>query len=191
MLALGRIRRGRGVSCSCSGVAIEPSTVACVVVPLVVLGLARIPTQPRRGAAAAPMNARSCFVRATPRRRSALLAVLLRRWRRCRAVPVRRRTITEPHGNPYHVKLDAQGQPVPFTITAAGFPAGSLVYVEQCDPQPPSATNWAPTRDCDIGIVAGAGDRRPDRPSHGSPPATGTTPSSRSSGSGPKACSAV
>ena len=60
-------------------------------------------------------------------------------------------TITEPSARPYHVNLDAQGHPQPFTVAAAGFPAGSLVYVEQCDPQPTSAPNWAPTRNCDIG----------------------------------------
>jgi hypothetical protein len=76
--------------------------------------------------------------------------------------------ISEPRGNPYHVPLDAQGRPIPFTVAVAGFPAGSLVYVEQCDAQPPSATNWAPTRNCDIGsspaaaIVDGKGQARFD-----------------------------
>jgi hypothetical protein len=60
-------------------------------------------------------------------------------------------TVTEPKGNPIHVALDARGAPVPFTIAAAGFTPGTLVYVEQCDGQAPSAANWLPTRDCDIG----------------------------------------
>ena len=65
-------------------------------------------------------------------------------------------SISEPHGKPYHVHLDPQGKPIPFTIAVAGFPAGSLVYVEQCDAQPTSAPNWAPTRDCDIGTSPAA-----------------------------------
>jgi len=60
-------------------------------------------------------------------------------------------SIGEPHGSPYVVKLDAQGKPVPFTVVAKGFPPGSLVYVEQCNGRPPTAPNWLPTRDCDIG----------------------------------------
>ena len=59
--------------------------------------------------------------------------------------------IAEPTASPYQVTLDAQGKPAPFTIAVAGFPAGSLVYVEQCDPQPTSTPDWAPTRNCDIG----------------------------------------
>jgi hypothetical protein len=65
-------------------------------------------------------------------------------------------SISEPRGNPYQVQLDAQGRPMPFTIAVAGFPAGSLVYVEQCDARPTSAANWAPTRDCDIGTSPAA-----------------------------------
>ena len=73
-------------------------------------------------------------------------------------------TIVAPDGAPYHVPVDAQGRPVPFTIAVTGFPAGSLVYVEQCDAQPTSAPNWAPSRDCDIGtspapVIADAGGR--------------------------------
>jgi hypothetical protein len=60
-------------------------------------------------------------------------------------------TISEPHGNPSVVRLDKQGRPIPFTIAVSGFPSGSLVYVEQCDARAPSAPDWAPTRDCDIG----------------------------------------
>jgi hypothetical protein len=59
--------------------------------------------------------------------------------------------ISQPHGNPYVVALDSNGKPEQFTIVATGFPAGSLVYAEQCDARATSATNWLPTRDCDIG----------------------------------------
>ena len=58
--------------------------------------------------------------------------------------------ITEPTGNPYHVALDAQGRPVPFTVVASGFPFRTAVFVEQCNGRPPSAPNWSPTTDCDI-----------------------------------------
>ena len=74
--------------------------------------------------------------------------------------------ISQPAGHPYVVKLDAQGKPVSFTIVATGFPAGSLVYVEQCDANPPSAPHWLPTRNCDIGsspaaaIVDSSGNAR-------------------------------
>jgi YD repeat-containing protein len=59
--------------------------------------------------------------------------------------------ITEPRGSPYRVQFDPQGKPKRFTIVVTGFPAGSIVYVEQCDARPTSAPDWAPTRDCDIG----------------------------------------
>jgi len=59
----------------------------------------------------------------------------------------------QPKGNPYVVKLDAQGKPVPFTIVGTGFKPGTYVFVEQCDAHPPSAPNWLPTRDCDIGTA--------------------------------------
>jgi hypothetical protein len=65
-------------------------------------------------------------------------------------------TISEPTANPFHVQLDAKGRPIPFTIAVAGFRAGSLVYVEQCDAQPTTAPDWAPTRDCDIGTSPAA-----------------------------------
>jgi hypothetical protein len=59
--------------------------------------------------------------------------------------------ITAPSADPFHVALDASGEPVPFTITATGFLAGHLVFVEQCDGRLPSAPNWTPSRDCDVG----------------------------------------
>jgi hypothetical protein len=87
--------------------------------------------------------------RRTPRRLlivAVLLASLATMGRAAAAT-----TIAEPSANPYHVQLDPQGRPKPFTIAVAGFPAGSLVYVEQCDAQPTSTPDWAPTRNCDIG----------------------------------------
>jgi hypothetical protein len=65
-------------------------------------------------------------------------------------------TIAEPTANPFPVQLDPKGHPVPFTIAAAGFRAGSLVYVEQCDAKPPTEQDWEPTRNCDIGTSPAA-----------------------------------
>jgi hypothetical protein len=62
------------------------------------------------------------------------------------AVPV----ITQPTENPYHVALDAQGKPVPFTVEVSGFPFRTAVFVEQCDGRPTWAPNWSPTIDCDL-----------------------------------------
>ncbi len=59
--------------------------------------------------------------------------------------------IAQPSGNPYVVRLDAHQTPLEFTVVATGFPAGSLVYIEQCNDRPPTAPHWSPTRDCDIG----------------------------------------
>jgi hypothetical protein len=58
--------------------------------------------------------------------------------------------ITQPTANPYHVVLDAQGRPVPFTVVASGFPFRTAVFVEQCNGRSPNAPNWSPTVDCDI-----------------------------------------
>jgi hypothetical protein len=59
-------------------------------------------------------------------------------------------SITEPTGKPFPVSLDAGGNPVPFTVAAAGFPFRTPVFVEQCNGRPPSAPNWSPTIDCDL-----------------------------------------
>jgi hypothetical protein len=59
--------------------------------------------------------------------------------------------ITEPSNQPHHVELGAENTPKPFTVTASGFPAGSLVYVEQCDGKAPTSENWKPTANCDAG----------------------------------------
>src|SRR6478672_6473565 len=58
--------------------------------------------------------------------------------------------ITQPTENPYHVALDAQGKPEPFTVVASGFPLRTAVFVEQCNGRSPSDPNWSPTVDCDI-----------------------------------------
>ena len=42
-------------------------------------------------------------------------------------------SITAPTGNPYVVPGNAGGDPIPFTVTASGFAAGSNVFIEQCD----------------------------------------------------------
>ncbi len=92
--------------------------------------------------------------------------------------------IAQPSGNPYIVKLDAHRTPLEFTVVATGFPAGSLVYIEQCNDRPPTAPHWLPTRDCDIGsspaaaIVDQAGTARfpAGDPNHGFQPFTGLGP---------------
>ena len=73
-------------------------------------------------------------------------------------------TIVEPTARPFVVPADARGRPLPFTIVAAGFQPGRLVVVEQCDGKSPSAPNWSPTLNCDLGtspapVIAG-GDGR-------------------------------
>jgi hypothetical protein len=57
----------------------------------------------------------------------------------------------EPGGNPYHVALDTNGKPLPFTVTVAGFLPGHLVYLEQCNGRHPADPNWSPSLDCDAG----------------------------------------
>ena len=42
-------------------------------------------------------------------------------------------SITAPTSNPFVVPKDAGGNPVPFTVSAAGFAATSNVFIEQCD----------------------------------------------------------
>ena len=60
-------------------------------------------------------------------------------------------TITQPSTNPFQVQADSSHNPLPFTITATGFPAFTPVFVEQCDGKSPSAAGWDPTIDCDLG----------------------------------------
>jgi hypothetical protein len=59
--------------------------------------------------------------------------------------------IVQPGDNPYHVVLDAQGKPQPFTVSATGFQPGHLVYLEQCNGRGPAEPNWSPSLDCDVG----------------------------------------
>src|SRR5262245_33790297 len=58
--------------------------------------------------------------------------------------------ITEP-SDPHALTFDDDGKPETFTVTASGFSAGSLVYVEQCDGRAPTSENWRPTINCDAG----------------------------------------
>ena len=60
-------------------------------------------------------------------------------------------SITAPSSNPFVVPKDAGGNPVPFTVSAAGFAATSNVFVEQCDGVAPTAVGWDPTTNCDLG----------------------------------------
>ena len=59
--------------------------------------------------------------------------------------------VTEPDRDPYPRVVDDAGEPEPFTVAASGFPAGSLVYIEQCDSNAPASENWRPTINCDAG----------------------------------------
>jgi len=94
--------------------------------------------------------------------------------------------ITAPTESPYHVALDAHGKPVSFTIVAAGYPVGHQVFVEQCNGLAPSAPNWSPNLDCDVGgapapvIVDAHGVARfpAGDPNHGFQPVLGQSPSS-------------
>jgi hypothetical protein len=60
-------------------------------------------------------------------------------------------TITTPTGNPFVVPGNVSGQPQSFTVTASGFPAGSPVFIEQCDGVPTTDVSWDPTQNCDLG----------------------------------------
>jgi len=94
-------------------------------------------------------------------------------------------SLSEPHGNPYVVPLDAAHNPLPFTIVAKGFPEGTRVYVEQCDGLPDTDAKWDPTVDCDPGtspaaVVVGADGvaRFPaDDSQHAFTPVVGKSPS--------------
>ena len=59
--------------------------------------------------------------------------------------------IEQPSQSPYAVALDANGKPQSFTIAASGFPAGHLVFIEQCDGRQPTEDKWSPALDCDVG----------------------------------------
>lgn len=75
------------------------------------------------------------------------------------AAPAFAGSFTSPTGtssNPYVVPGDSSGNPQPFTITGTGFPAGSQVYVEQCDGVSPTDPSWDPAADCDNGTSPAA-----------------------------------
>src|SRR5205823_10302843 len=91
--------------------------------------------------------------------------------------------IIKSHCIPYYFTLNGYATKV-FTICVSSFLPGTLVYVEQCNNRSPSAVNWAPARDCDLGsspaaaIVSStgtatfsAGDRN-----HAFHPFTGSSP---------------
>ncbi|MGZ4799439.1 MAG: Calx-beta domain-containing protein [Acidimicrobiia bacterium] len=73
-------------------------------------------------------------------------------------------SITAPTGNPFTVPGDVSGNPTPFTVSVAGFPATTNVYIEQCDGNLPTALGWDPTTNCDLGsspapvVADGAGN---------------------------------
>ena len=189
MLALVALRARGSARCRAAGGATGPRPSRSSSFPLVVLGLLGFLLNV--DAALPPSAMKRCRrVHAPPvvGARRGLLAVASRRW----AAPARRRRSPSRPRNPYHVTLDAQGQPVPFTIVAAGFPAGSLVYVEQCDAQPPSAPNWSPTRNCDIGTSPpAASSSTPSGTRAFAPAIVESRASSRSSGRARRACSAA
>lgn len=60
-------------------------------------------------------------------------------------------SITAPSSNPFVVPKDVGGNPVPFTVSAAGFAPTSNVFVEQCDGVATTAVGWDPTTNCDLG----------------------------------------
>jgi hypothetical protein len=63
--------------------------------------------------------------------------------------------IVKPSSGSYVVKLDAKGNPIPFTVEASGYAADEPVYLEICDGVPASEAGWSPTIDCD-GTTSGA-----------------------------------
>jgi hypothetical protein len=72
------------------------------------------------------------------------------------APPVLAATITAPTGNPFIVPGNAAGQPQAFTVSASGFVAGDLVFVEQCDGVAVSTPGWDPSINCDLGTSPAA-----------------------------------
>jgi hypothetical protein len=80
--------------------------------------------------------------------------------------------IVAPTQRPYHVALDANGKPIAFTVTAAGYPQFTQVFVEQCDGRQPSEPNWSPAVDCDD--VSGQSPATADK--HGVATFTATDP---------------
>lgn len=52
-------------------------------------------------------------------------------------------TITSPTGNPFVVPGNAAGPPQAFTVTESGFPADTVVFIEQCDGVAPTTSGLA------------------------------------------------
>jgi hypothetical protein len=65
-------------------------------------------------------------------------------------------SVVEPASQPYELTMGSSNRPEPFTVVASGFPAGSLVYIEQCDGKAPTSENWKPTLNCDLGTSPAA-----------------------------------
>jgi hypothetical protein len=68
----------------------------------------------------------------------------------CAVTPACAAEIVQP-GASYMAFAAGPATLAPFTIVAQGFSPGSRVYVEQCDGTSPSASQWSPTIDCDLG----------------------------------------
>ena len=60
-------------------------------------------------------------------------------------------TLTRGAPVPIVTQRDARGSLAAVTISASGFTPGAMVAVEQCDGVAPSAPQWSPTVDCDLG----------------------------------------
>ncbi|MGZ6994588.1 MAG: hypothetical protein ACXVIM_05210, partial [Acidimicrobiia bacterium] len=61
-----------------------------------------------------------------------------------------------PSGGKVTVTVDGSGYAAPFTVKARGFEPYANVFIEQCNGRPPSAENWAPSLDCDLGSAPAA-----------------------------------
>jgi hypothetical protein len=59
--------------------------------------------------------------------------------------------IVDPAGSPLVLRSDGSGHVERITIVASGFPAGSSVFIEQCDGVAESTPNWSPVEHCDLG----------------------------------------
>jgi hypothetical protein len=57
--------------------------------------------------------------------------------------------IVLPSRGGYTVTVDSAGHVQPFTVVAAGLPAGATVSIEQCDGVPANSPNWSPNEHCD------------------------------------------
>lgn len=64
-------------------------------------------------------------------------------------------TITEPSGK-VEIGVAANGYAAPTTVTASGFQPFESVFLEVCNGRPPTANDWTPTIDCDLGSAPAA-----------------------------------